>query len=104
MRIDHFVHCLLERVELEVFQKALKSAPDLGELLKNSRSKPHNVEIPDVTGRNSYSTKDEHFVAFLLQPKILDLVKRDERFYSMFMESQYTPLRIEGPNKRRSLQ
>lgn len=104
MRIDHFVHCLLERVELEIFQKALRSAPDLGELLKNSRSKPQNVEIPDVTGRNLHSIKEEHFIAFLLQPKILDLVKRDERFYSMFMESQYTPLRIEGPNKKMSLQ
>ena len=94
----------MEKIEPEIFQKALRSASELKQLLENSRPTPRNIQAHPVVEKNLYSIQEEQFIAFLTQPKILDYLRHDERIYDMFMESQYAPVRVEGPNKKMFLQ
>ena len=93
----------MEKIEPEIFQKALRSASELKQLLEDSRPTLRNIRAHPVAGKNLHLIQEEQFIAFLTQPKILDYLRNDERLYDMFMERQYAPVRAEGANKKMSL-
>ena len=94
----------MEKIEPEIFQKALRSASELKQLLEDFRPTLRNIRADPVAVKNLHLIQEEQFIAFLTQPKILDYLRNDKRLYDMFMESQYAPVRVEGPNKKMSLQ